>query len=59
MQTTTQSLIWASAIIAAAIFCNWVGMSEGASFGVIAGLSGAAYGSIIAGSRSCQKVCRP
>lgn len=56
MNTTGKALIWAAAIIAAAVFMHAQGMSDSASFGVIAGLSGAAWGSLnseVGCGRSC------
>lgn len=44
--TTGRAVIWAAGIIAAAIFTQAQGMSDAASFGVIAGLSGAALGAL-------------
>ena len=41
-----KSLAWAGVIIAAAVVMQAHGMSDSASFGVIAGLSGAAVGSL-------------
>lgn len=46
MSNFGKALLWAAGIIAAAVFMQAQGMSDGASFGVIAGLSGAAWGSL-------------
>ena len=46
MTIKTKALLWAGAIIVAAIFANLMGLSSGASFGIIAGLSGAAVGAL-------------
>lgn len=46
MTTTGKAVIWAAGIIAAAIFMQAQGMSANASFGVIAGLTGAAWASL-------------
>ncbi|MEL6876675.1 MAG: hypothetical protein AAGL68_01070 [Pseudomonadota bacterium] len=51
-----KALAWAGVIIIAAIVMNAQGMSDGASFGVIAGLSGAAWGSIHADA-VCGRGC--
>lgn len=42
----TKALIWASIIIAAAIASVLLGLNQGASIGVVGGLSGAAWGSL-------------
>lgn len=41
-----KALAWAGIIILAAIISSGTGLSDGASFGIIAGLTGAAWGSI-------------
>lgn len=46
MSIRTQALLWAAAIIAAALIANTYGLSDGASVGIISGLSGAAWGSL-------------
>ena len=46
MGKVLQSLIWASAIIIAALVCVSNGVSDAASFGIVMGLSGAAIGSL-------------
>ncbi|BDI59928.1 hypothetical protein [Qipengyuania nanhaisediminis] len=56
MTTPAKALIWAGAIIAAAIAARGSGLEDGASFGIIAGLSGAAWGSLFA-SRGCGRSC--
>ena len=56
MGIRTQSLLWAAGIIAAAWFSNANGMSANASFGIVAGLTGAAIGAIY-GQRSKSKGC--
>ena len=58
MTTKSLSLLWGAIIIAAALLATSLGMDDGASFGVIAGLSGAAYASIAGKSgRSCGRTC--
>ncbi len=47
-----KGLGWAGFIIGAAYVANANGVSEGAAFGIIAGLSGAAVGSLY-GRRRC------
>ena len=51
-----KGLGWAGLIIAAASFANANALSEGAAFGIIAGLSGAAIGSLY-GRRRCATGC--
>jgi hypothetical protein len=51
-----KSLGWAGLIIAAAFVANANGLSDGAAFGIIAGLSGAAVGSLY-GRRGCGAGC--
>ena len=54
MSRTTQSLLWAATIIAAAVASNLNGLSDSASFAVISGLSAAAWGSISRGT-ACKR----
>ncbi|MBD2843072.1 hypothetical protein [Erythrobacter rubeus] len=56
MSKILQSLIWAGAIIAAALFCVSNGVSDSASFGIVMGLSGAAWGSL-QGEMGCGRRC--
>ncbi len=58
MTTIQKALLWAAAILVAAIVATATGLSDAASFGVIAGLSGAAVGSIY-GGRSSRAGCLP
>ena len=46
MTQTSKALIWAVMIIVAALVASAYNLSDSASFGLIAGLSGAAWGSI-------------
>ena len=46
MTTRVKALIWAAIIIGAAFVANAQGLSDAASYGLIAGLTGAAWGSI-------------
>ncbi|MBO6609518.1 hypothetical protein [Altererythrobacter sp.] len=46
MSIQAKTLIWAAIIIGAAFVANSQGLSDGASYGLIAGLTGAAWGSI-------------
>lgn len=56
MSNTAKSLIWASIILGTAVLANAQGLSDAASFGLIAGLSGAAIGSL-SQSRHCNRAC--
>lgn len=56
MPVQVRALIWATIIIAFAIFAKTQGLSDGASIGIVAGLSGAAIGSL-SGKTGCSKVC--
>lgn len=53
-----KALLWAAAIIIAAIITQWNGLSDSASFGITAGLSGAAIGSLY-GKGPRAKRCQP
>lgn len=57
MTQVQKALIWAAIIIAAALVANGQGLSDSASFGIVAGLSGAAIGTIYSNRRSCGR-CR-
>ncbi|MEL6706898.1 MAG: hypothetical protein AAFP79_01350 [Pseudomonadota bacterium] len=60
MTKTHQSLLWAAIIIAAALLVASLDLGTGASFGVIGGLSGAAWGSLssnIDSKRGCAGGC--
>lgn len=46
MTKTSQALIWAAIIIAAALIASAMDLSNAASFGIVTGLSGAAWGAI-------------
>jgi len=41
-----KALLWAAIIIAAAIVTVILGLNQGASFGIVGGLSGAAWGAL-------------
>nr|WP_298931984.1 hypothetical protein [uncultured Erythrobacter sp.] len=56
MTRTAQALIWAAIIIAAALIAASYGLSNGASIGIVTGLSGAAWGSLQADS-PCIREC--
>ena len=56
MMMILKGLVWASLIIGAALVAATYGVSEGASFGIIAGLSGAAIGSLY-GRYRCGMGC--
>lgn len=46
MTQASKALLWAGIIIAAAFIMQAFGLSQGASFGIVGGLSGAAWGSL-------------
>lgn len=49
-----RSLLWAAIILLTAAFLSQVtALGTGASFGIVAGLSGAAYGSMMGQRRAC------
>ncbi|MEP3051967.1 MAG: hypothetical protein ABJP48_04400 [Erythrobacter sp.] len=56
MTRNAKTILWATAIITAAIFTQVAGLSNGASFGIIAGLTGAAIGAL-SGNRSTGGKC--
>ncbi|MGB3471726.1 MAG: hypothetical protein WBA51_12970 [Erythrobacter sp.] len=56
MTAITKALIWAAIIIAAALFASASDLSSGASFGIIAGLSGAAWGTLQS-KAGCARGC--
>ncbi|MEM9500623.1 MAG: hypothetical protein AAF941_02135 [Pseudomonadota bacterium] len=56
MTIRIKALLWAAAIIIAALVSVSVGLGEGASYGITAGLSGAAWGSLKSDT-SCGRSC--
>lgn len=56
MTAKNKAFVWAFIILAAAIAMNIYGLSNAASFGVVSGLTGAAWGSIYSES-GCTKGC--
>lgn len=56
MNARTKALIWATIIIAAAFVAKSHGLSDGVSFSLIAGLSGAAWASI-SSRQACGSGC--
>ena len=56
MKPHAKALIWAAVIIGAALLGSLSGLSDSASFGVVAGLTGAAWASIHADG-SCARGC--
>lgn len=56
MSKNVQALIWAFAMIAIALVCTSNGVSETASFGIVMGLSGAAWSSL-QGEMGCGRGC--
>ena len=49
-----RSLLWAAIILLTAAFLSrFTTLGAGASFGIVAGLSGAAYGAIMGQRRAC------
>lgn len=57
MNTNTKALLWAAIIIAAALMASGLDLSASASFGLISGLTGAAWGSVSASSPTCAGGC--
>ncbi len=58
MTNTGKALLWAAIIIGAAIASVFVDLNQGARFGIIAGLSGAAWGTLhsdLGCARSCKQ----
>lgn len=51
-----KALIWAAIIIASAIITNYMDLGQGASMGIVGGLSGAAWGSLIP-DNGCSQGC--
>ena len=58
MSRILHSLVWATAIIAAALIASANGLSESASLGIVLGLSGAALGALSSGG-GCRRRCAP
>ena len=56
MSRIIHSLIWAGAIIAAAVIATSNGLSDNASFGIVMGISGAALGALSTGT-GCARRC--
>ncbi len=56
MDPRIKALLWAAIIIGAAFVANAQGINDGASYGLIAGLTGAAWGTIHSRS-SCGMGC--
>ncbi len=56
MTNHVKALSWAGIIIAAAFIANAQELGDGASYGLIAGLTGAAWGSIFS-RRGCGTGC--
>ncbi|MEP2735420.1 MAG: hypothetical protein ABJP34_03905 [Erythrobacter sp.] len=56
MAIRTQIILWATGIITLALFLQSSDLSNGASLGIIAGLSGAAMGTI--SSSKARKRCK-
>ena len=56
MNMIMKALLWAGLIIAAAFVASANGVSDGSAFGIVAGLSGAAVGSLY-GRRRCGAGC--
>ena len=56
MKRISYSLVWAAAIIVASIVAASSGLSDGASFAVVIGLSGAAWASLHADG-ACSRGC--
>ena len=56
MTIRSKALLWAAIIISAALFAVGLGLNDGTSFGIIGGLSGAAWGSL-ASEGACMGSC--
>lgn len=56
MGRIVHSLLWASAILFTAIISSSTGMSDAASFSLIAGLTGIAWGALQT-NRGCARPC--
>ena len=56
MTTRNMALIWAAIIILAAILVVGMNLNNSASFGILSGLSGAAWGSLVTHG-ACGKAC--
>ena len=56
MTYRTKALLWAAVIIGAAIMTVILGLNQGASFGLVGGLSGAAWGTLQETS-GCARGC--
>ncbi len=56
MDIRAKALVWAAIILGAAFLANSQGLSDGASFALVTGLTGAAWGSINSRS-SCGMGC--
>lgn len=52
MTTRNKAIICASVIISASLICVGMGLGQGASFGIVAALSGAASGAL-GSSKTC------
>ncbi|MEM1196989.1 MAG: hypothetical protein AAGH57_12855 [Pseudomonadota bacterium] len=57
MKNIHESLIWAGIILGAAVYSNYAGLSDAASYGIAITLTGAAWVSIQSGRRGCTKGC--
>ena len=56
MSNIGKALLWAAVMMGSAIFMRTLGMSDNASLGVIAGLTGAAWGSLNS-EMGCGRSC--
>lgn len=56
MTIRNKALLWAAIIISVALIIAGLGLSTGASFGVVSGLSGAAWATLATGS-TCTSGC--
>ncbi|WP_185960197.1 hypothetical protein [Erythrobacter insulae] len=56
MTTQSKALLWASTIISAALLSVGLGFSDAASYGIVSGLSGAAFGHLYTGT-NCLRGC--
>lgn len=56
MTVRSKALLWAAIIISAALISTGMGLSDGASLGIVGGFSGAAWGSLNS-NMGCGRSC--
>lgn len=57
MKNTHKALLWAGAILGAAVYSNATDMSDSASFAITMALVAAAWGTLNLRRGRCKKVC--